>query len=142
MPILNYTTKISSIKTIGEISECLVKHGVKKIVTDYDDEGLATGLTFWITVEGKELYFALPCNWQGVLNAMEKDRKIPRSALTKEQAIRVSWRILKDWVEAQMAIVEAQIASTAQVFLPYTIARDGGETLYEKLMSGKIKMLN
>jgi hypothetical protein len=41
---------------------------------------------------------------------MRGDRKVPRSKCTEDQAQRVAWRIVKDWVEAQMAIVEAQLA--------------------------------
>ena len=37
----------------------------------------------------------------------------------------MSWRIIKDRVEAQMALVETQMVTTAQVFLPYAIMRDG-----------------
>lgn len=142
MAILNYTTKIDATKTIGEISQCLVAHGARKIVTDYDENGLAVGVTFWIELNGSPVYFALPCNWVGVLRAMEKDSKIPRNLKTKDQALRVSWRIVKDWVEAQMAIVQAQLATITEVFLPYAVTSDGN-TVYQKLTSGEnvIKLL-
>jgi hypothetical protein len=32
---------------------------------------------------------------------------------------------VKDWVEAQMALVETQIVRTEEVFLPCAIMRDG-----------------
>lgn len=142
MAILNYTTKIDPTKTIGEISACLVSHGARKIVTDYDESGLAIGVTFWIEPGDRPVYFALPCNWQGVLNALEKDSKVPRALKTKEQALRVSWRIVKDWVEAQMAIVEAQLATITEVFLPYAVTADGS-TVYQRLSAGEntIKLL-
>lgn len=44
--MLNYTTKIDPAKTIGEIGQCLAKHGARKIITDYDETGQPTGLTF------------------------------------------------------------------------------------------------
>lgn len=140
MAILNYTTKISPTKTIGEISECLVRQGAKKIVTDYDDDGNATGVQFFIELNGMPIYFALPCNWQGVLKSMEKDRKVPRASLNKEQALRVSWRIVKDWVEAQMAIIEANLCTMPQAFLPYAVTKDG-TTFYDKLAAGDTKLL-
>ncbi|HEY3525282.1 MAG TPA: hypothetical protein VGK47_03725 [Nitrososphaeraceae archaeon] len=85
--------------------------------------------------------FSLPANYSGVLKAMQKDKKIPRSKCTIEQAQRVSWRIVKDWVEAQMAIVEAQLADMAEVFLPYAITKSG-TTLYKEIQSGGLKLLN
>jgi hypothetical protein len=44
----------------------------------------------------------------------------------------VSWCIVKDWVEAQMAIVDTNMVQLEQVFLPYVIAPDG-RTLYERI---------
>ena len=141
MAILNYTTKIDPIKSIAEIQQCLVKHGVRKIITDYDQSGLATGVTFNIELEGKPVYFALPCNWPGVLAAMQKDKKIPRSHCTPAQAQRTGWRILKDWTEAQMAIVEAGLASVTEVMLPYALLTDG-QTMYQRIKSDRTLLLN
>lgn len=140
MPILNYTTKIDPSKTIGEISQCLVRHGARKIVTDYDESGLAIGITFSIELNGQPILFSLPCNWPGVLLALEQDKSVARSFCTKEQAIRVSWRIIKDWVEAQMAIVQAQLASVVEVFLPYAVTNTG-ETFYQRVKGGETQLL-
>lgn len=131
MAILNYTTKISATKTIAEITECLIKHGVTKIVTDYDGT-IPKALTFSISINSTLVFFSLPCNYSGVLRAMKNNRKVPRSMCTDEQALRVSWRILKDWVEAQCAIIESQLADLAEVFLPYAVTNDG-TTVYNRL---------
>jgi len=139
MAILNYTTSISCEKTIGEIMKCLVKHGATKIVTDYS-ENIPSAVTFCIKLNDNLVAFALPANYEGVLKAMQKDSKVPRRLLTKEQALRVSWRIVKDWVEAQMAIVEANLADLAEVFLPYAITKTG-TTLYKEIKNNGMKML-
>lgn len=128
MAILNYTTKIDSIKTIGEITKCLVDHGATKIVCDYKDS-IPIAVTFGIFINDNLVAYSLPANYSGVLKAMERNKKVPRSMVNKEQAIRVSWRIVKDWVEAQMAIVEAELADMAEVFLPYAVTKSGN-TLY------------
>lgn len=140
MPILNYTTQISFDKTIGEIQKVLVKHGAHKIVTDYKD-GLPTAVTFCLTINEILVAFSLPANYEGVLAAMKKDRDVPARLCNPEQALRVSWRIVKDWVEAQMAIVNARLADMAEVFLPYAVTNSGG-TLYQDFKSGNMKLLN
>lgn len=140
MPILNYTTKISPSKTIGEIQETLVAHGAKKIVCDYDDNGTPSAVTFGLFMGDSMAYFSLPANYAGVLKAMEKDRKIPRSWCTREQSVRVAWRILKDWIEAQCAIIEAGLAEMPEVFLPYAVTKSGG-TLYKEIKEGQHKLL-
>lgn len=141
MAILNYTTKIDYHKTIGEITKVLVSHGAKKIMIDYDYDQLPSSVTFSIVLNGNDIVFQLPARHQGVLNAMQK-QKAPKNLLNKEQSVRVAWRIIKDWVEAQMAIVQSEIAELSEVFLPYAIMKDG-KTVYEKMKeSGTQFLLN
>jgi hypothetical protein len=130
MPILNYTTKIDSYKTISEIQQILSKNGGKKMIIDNNNAGLPIALTFCVDWRGAQLAFALPCNFEGVLKAMKRSSNVPRSLCTEEQALRVGWRIIKDWVAAQMAIVESELASMAEVFLPYAVTKTG-TTLYK-----------
>lgn len=139
MGILNYTTQIDSEKSIGEITKRLVKHGATKIVTDYTDK-VPTSVSFWLPMNGTFVAFSLPANYEGVLNSMKKDRKVPSRLQTKEQALRVSWRIVKDWTLAQCAIVEAQLAEVSEVFLPYAVTKTVG-TLFQDMKSGGMKML-
>lgn len=134
MPILNYTTSIDSEKSIAEIQKCLVKHGANKITTDYKGE-VAVAVTFCLNLNGHIAAFSLPANSDGVLKAMQANKKVPRNKCTKEQAQKVSWRIVKTWVEAQMAIVEAQLADITEVFLPYAITKNG-TTLYKEIKEG------
>lgn len=140
MAILNYTTQIDFEKTIQEISRMLVRHGATKISTDYRDN-LPVAVTFCLVLNGGLVGFALPANYDGVLQTMKKDPKVPKKLLTGEQALRVSWRIVKDWVEAQLAIVEARLADVAEVFLPYAVTRNG-KTLYMEIRENGMPMLN
>jgi len=140
MAILNYTTQISSDKTISEIQKILVKHGATKIVTDYKN-GLPSGVTFCLNMNGNLAAFMLPANYEGVLRSLKKDPNVSPKYCNDEQALRVSWRIVKDWVEAQMAIVEAQLAEMAEVFLPYAVTRNGN-SLYKEIQGNGMLMLN
>lgn len=140
MSILNYTTKVPAQKSIGEIQSMLASHGATKIVLDYDSRGQPSGLAFAIAVDGKPIYFALPCQADGVLAAMQKDKKVSRSLCTQTHALSVAWRILKDWCAAQCAVIDARLVVIEQVFLPYAVTRSG-ETLYEHFKSGKSNLL-
>ncbi len=148
MSILNYTTKIDPWKTVGEIQQILSRHGVTNISIRNEDS-MPAGLMFSIDyynpnnqeARGIPLNFSLPCNWNGVLNCMKKDKKIPANHKTREQALRTSWRIIKDWVEAQMAIVEAELSPLQEVFLPYLV-NSRGETLSSRVLTGsEMKLL-
>jgi hypothetical protein len=142
MPIANYSTSISAAKTIGEIMEILVEHGAEKITCDYErDTKIPTSVTFGLeSPTGYKVYFELPANYEGCLKAMLKDRKIPRSACTKDQAVRVAWRTLKDWIRAQCAINEAGLASMDEVFFAYAITARGS-TLYKDVNENDTKLL-
>lgn len=140
MAILNYTTSIKSEKTIMEIQQVLVRHGATKIVTDYTDQ-IPSAITFCLNMDSRVVAFALPANYSGVLKAMRKDSKVPKRLLCDEQALRVSWRIVKNWVEAQMALVEAQLADVAEVFLPYAVTKNGN-TLYKEIGNSDVLLLS
>ena len=132
MAILNYTTKVDSSKTIVEITKSLVDHGARKIVSDYDENGTPTSVTFLLPINDNMVAYSLPANYSGVLKAMQNNKKVANHLCNKEQAVRVSWRILKDWIEAQLAIVEADLADMAEVFLPYAVT-PSGNTLYQEI---------
>lgn len=136
MAISNYTTKIDHWKTISEIQAILAKRGAQKIVIENNADGLPCGITFSILWVDKPVFFKVPCNFSGVLRSMQKAKKMPKSLCTEEQALRVGWRIVKDWTEAQLAIVEAEVCSMAEVFLPYVVTKDG-VTLYEMVKENK-----
>lgn len=135
MPILNYTTEVNFTKTLGEITDILIAHGAQKIIVDYDGT-IPVAVTFGLKHMNVMLHFSLPCNYFGVMASMGRNPKVPARLKTKEQAVRVSWRIIKNWIESQMAIVEAELATVTQVFLPYAITKDG-KTLYDSINSGK-----
>ena len=144
--LFTYTTKIEASKTIGEIQENLVAHGAKSVMANYTDHGTIEALSFMIvTPEKKVMGIRLPCDPKPVLQVLQQqveDRKIPRSILNdgENQALRVAWRIVKYWVEAQMALLETQMVKMEQIFLPYAIVH-GGRTLFEAMKEDKFKLL-
>ena len=137
MALLNYTTRIDVSKTLGEIQRQLVSHGANAILNEYDNQGYITSLSFKMNIDGNDIGFKLPADWRPVLKILENDSKVPQRLCTQEQALRVAWRIIKDWVEAQMAIVETKMVTVDQVFLPYAIA-NSGRTLYETVIENKL----
>lgn len=142
-PLLNYTTTIEAIKTVGEIQGILAGHGAKSIKTDYSADGQVEALSFLIVTPHGEVGIRLPVDPEAVFRVLNKQNrlgKVPGRYLNHAQAVRVAWRIVKDWVEAQMAILETEMVKMEQVFLPYAIVKDG-KTLYEALVENKFKML-
>lgn len=130
MAIKNYTTRISEDCTVSEIQKNLANHGAKAIQVDYENKQ-PQAVRFVIEVEGRPVPFRLPCNFEGVRKAMAAaDNSTSRSHAREPERVRMTaWRIVKDWVEAQMAIIESNQAAMAEVFLPY-VEQSNGQTLY------------
>lgn len=134
MPILNYTTKVSAANSAGQIQSILGSKGARAVTMGYEN-GEPESLHFCVDIQNSPANFRLPCNWRGVLKVLEADRKVPNSYKSEMVARRVAWRILKTWIEAQMAIIEAGQATIAEVFLPYCMTSRGKsvyELIYEK----------
>jgi len=148
--IANYTTTVAALKSIGEIQGILVAHGATHILMDYQDNQ-PVGLAFIITTPYGDTPFRLPANMGKVeavlLKQLASSNRRPwdtkyqeqRKVKIKEQASRVAWRILKDWVRAQVAILEAEMVTIDQIFLPY-METGQGKTLYQAMLDHNLQL--
>lgn len=134
--IANYSTTVTALKSIREIQGILVAHGAKHILMDYDN-GLPIGLSFIVETPYGETPFRLPANVDRVWKVLNKQRV--RTQVPEEMAYRVAWRILKDWVRAQMAILETEMVSIDQIFLPY-MQMQSGKILYEVMLEHSLQL--
>lgn len=135
MPILNYTTTISVQKTAGEIQEILAKSGARSVIIEYGSDRIPEAITFSVQVNDRIVSFRLPSQWRGVHKTL-KNSTAEKRFKTEEQARRVAWRIIKDWCEAQCAIIEAGAAELPEVFMPYMINPQTNQTLFQEFKSG------
>ena len=141
--LLNYTTQVVAGKSVGEIQGLLIKHGATKIMLD-TASGEIRGIAFALQVGGDELAFRVPANiaaCEATLNAQVRSRTIPGRFAGREHASRVAWRILKDWVEAQVALIETGMVKPEEVFLPYLLT-DGVHTLFERYQEQRFRELS
>jgi hypothetical protein len=133
MPLLNYTTTVPVDKTISEIQKILTTNGARAILVDYDERGNPTGLAFKVITEFGEQSYRLPANLDGVfrtLTSQHRRRMVQPRFVTREQAARVGWRIIKDWTEAQVAIIASGMVTLDDVLLPWMVG-PSGQTVHE-----------
>ncbi len=137
MPIKNYTTKISAYKTIGEITGILAEHGARRIAQDYNN-GKVIAVCFEIDTPFGIQAVRLPANTEKVLVVLQKQRV---SGADYEQAERVAWRIVKDWIDAQMAILESEMVSMSEIFFPYMLNNPATEeTVYQLFVNKQLRL--
>jgi hypothetical protein len=127
--LLNTYTSVPATRTLAEIQAKLAKAGAAHITVRYD-QGRPRAIVFGIETPAGYRDFMLPANVEAVATALKRGTRMEAKYRTPAHAENVAWRILKDWVEAQLAIIEAQMATLDQVMLPYMMASDG-QTVYE-----------
>ena len=137
MPIANFSTTVAALKTVGEIQGILVGHGAKSILMDYEN-GTITSLSFRITTPHGEMEIRLPVNAHAVLRVLKEQGVSPRYA-NYEQAVKIAWRIIKDWIRAQMALLETEMVNMEEVFFAYLL-NPGGKTLYEAMVDSQFHL--
>ncbi len=128
MPLLNYTTTVPAQRTIEQIQRLLVKHGAKAIMTEYDNNREITGLAFRVNSAHGELPIRLPVKVEAVEAILYRDwdeGRMERKYTREGHARRVAWRIMKDWLEVQMALIETEMVTMAEVFLSYVQVGEG-----------------
>lgn len=138
--IKNFSTSISVEKTIAEIEKMLSKYGATKIMKEYDEFGNPTRLFFAIMTEHGEMPVKLPVNTDKVLDVFKiqvSDGKLPRKfwggEWAVEQANRVGWRIIKDWLDAQLTVLQIEMVKVKELFLPYAYDARSDQTLFQKM---------
>ena len=138
---LNWTTTIPVHQTVAECQSILAQAGASSASVHFDG-GQPAGLSFSLKTPHGQRNFTLPVNIEGVQRVLaqaNKEGKLRsdghRNARLEgpEHAARVAWRVVKDWLEANLALIAANMATIDEVMLPYLHIQVGGEekTLFE-----------
>lgn len=142
MNLKNYTSGVPVNLTVSRIEQLLAQAGATGVNKDYANGNL-TALAFRIaTPSGKVMTIRLPANAEEVFETMRKSIRRPRKGTMdklKEQASRTAWKLMQDWIQVQISLIQMQQADVMQVFLPYVW--DGEQTFYAALKAGGFKQL-
>lgn len=123
---------------MGKIEQLLVEAGATNISKAYNEDKTCTAIMFQMTIDSKFVYFKLPANVQAcfeVLWSAVKNKLRANKQLYIDQAHRTAWKIILDWVEVQLAMIQLDQAKPLQIFLPYVCDPHTGQTFYEKIES-------
>ncbi len=145
MNIKNYTSSIDASRSMAKIEELLVDIGATNINKQYEEK-VCIGITFLLFDQQlqKTLPFHLKAQVEECFNVLWQDVKRPRPetrAAIQQQASRTAWKILSDWTEVQCSMILLGQAKPLQMFLPFMYDMKTNETLFDKVCSGKVKLL-
>lgn len=142
--IKNYTSTVSIERSISHIESKLVEHGAKDIMKRYDSQGRLESICFIIWITDRSIYFKLPAKIDVCNKILKANVKRPRSGTwenIEKQAERTAWKIVSDWVDIQMAMIDLQQAEMLEVFLPYVYDPIQEKSFYEKIKESKFLAL-
>lgn len=161
MFLKNYTSNVPVSETVHNIERVLIRCGVAGIAKEYSSTatGKIVAITFRIAMpQGPALDIRLPVDEEAALQAMWLDyvdgeklnpagdaiiqwgtrkRKCRKDFI--DQAQRTAWKIVQDWVEVQLSMIQLKQADFLQVFLPYVW--DGRRTYYAHLKESNFRAM-
>jgi hypothetical protein len=141
----NYTTVVDAAKTAAECMALLARHHARQVSIDYDDEGEPSGLSFVMATPWGPRQFALPVSADGTLKRLREaydkgGTGVQSRHVTRQHARRVAWRVRKDWLDAQLAMIDAGQGELAEVMLPW-VRVDPRHTMWEAYQEHELRAL-
>lgn len=144
MNLKNYTSSVPVINSIARIEHRLAQAGATHIAKSYNKER-PIGMIFQIPINNVPLTFKLPAKAEKVYDYMIKQRAKPPKKEQLEtirlQADRTAWKILADWIDIQVSIVQIDQAEPTEVFLSYLYDSKRDQTLFDKMKETNFKQL-
>lgn len=143
MKLTNYTSGVPVSKTISRVEEMLAQAGACNIIKEYK-AGMIDAFCFGIKLppENRQILIRLPANVDAVYECLKESIKKPRKGTLdklREQAERTAWKIVQDWVEVQISLIQMQKIDFLQVFLSFVW--NGETTFYHALQKQDFKLL-
>jgi len=139
MPLANATTEVPARKTISEVVGMLVDNNCEAVTIQRDGNGEPVGIGFVLGTPAGSREFVLPARADNVRRTLVKQNY--RAGLTThEHATNVAWRIVRDWLRAQLALVQSGQVEFGEVMLPYLLLNDGKggtHTLWDSFRSDR-----
>lgn len=160
MFLKNYTSNVPVAVTVSNIERTLIKCGVSGITKEYGQTpGDIISLIFHISTAPNLPKFTIriPVDKKLALDALWLDyvdgekmnaagtelqwnsRKKKKRADFVQQAERTAWKIMQDWIEVQMSMIQMRQAEFVEVFMPYIY--DGKQTVYQRVKDGGLNLM-
>ncbi|HEX8607205.1 MAG TPA: hypothetical protein VF679_01050 [Pedobacter sp.] len=131
MALKNTYTK-KGVDIFGKIQKILATSGAKRVYYDYDNAGQIMGLAFMLELNGQEYPFKMPARIENVGYILNGLYWVDLTQSQKDQAYRVAWANIRDWLDSQIAMKDIGLVTLEEVFLPYLVVK-GEQTLFENM---------
>lgn len=129
MPIKNYTTKKEAGETVSEIQKKLSMAGALRTAIEWDGFGIPASIHFLLEAgDTGPIPFRITAQPEPILALLQSDKSVDRRYKTKEQAARIAWRLILNYVEIIIAFAEMEQAPLPKLFFGFALVREGVDT--------------
>lgn len=135
---VNYTTRIAAAQTVSEMQALLAAHGARRITVEYDDGGVPASIGFVLELPHGTRSFGITASIDSMEQLLHSEERAGRlksgskaDRTSRAQSERVAWRVMKTWLEAQLALVAAGMIDVDQALFAFLQVDPAGTTLYE-----------
>jgi len=146
-----YTTTIDAKRTAGECVALLTDAGADHVSLSMR-ERQPVGIGFTLDTTAGKRHFELPVNVKGVhAMLMRADRAGEFASLRKgpwvtseQHALDVAWRVVRDWLDAQLALIAAELVTISEAFTAYRVIESGqyrGMTVAAAIDADEVKAI-
>jgi hypothetical protein len=145
MNIKNYTSTVPMGNSMNRIEQRLVQLGAIHIAKSYEDKK-PSGIIFQLPINAIPATYKVTIDLRSVEKNLVKARTKPptnsQMEAIREQAERTAWKLLSDWIDVLTSLIILGLTDPAEVFLPYLLDVNTDQTLYERVKSGEMKLIN
>lgn len=134
--ILNYTTEVPAKKTIAEILQILQDAGALQILTNCENSKV-TEIAFQIKTHYGQRGYRLPARIEPCYRVLLEGKKwfqtdtYVKKQNIHDQAERVAWRIVREWLVSNLALIRLGMVQFEETMMPYMLVGDDGRTAFE-----------
>ena len=144
MGLMNYTSQVPVNRSISYIEDKLARHGASQILKMYTIDGQVEGIAFIISLDGVDMPFKVPAKIVECEKILRESVKRPRKDTLKrikQQAEKTAWKIVSDWVDVQMAMIDLAQVEFMQAFFPYLYSHSKQQTYFEIMKAKGLQKL-
>ena len=93
-----------------------------------------------MTAHGERTYM-LPARIDGIHKALQEDTRVDLRFTTRQHAAAVGWRLVEDWLSAQLAFLEAEMHTLEEIMMPWLLVdREGQRSLYDVMVEHQMAL--
>jgi hypothetical protein len=115
MPLKNYRSRLTT-DPFAVIQKTLAQHRAKQIIQEFGDDGRVHAISFSLEINGKLHAFRLPARVESVERIFYGDRGLTETQ--REQAYKTACANIRDWITAQMALLDNGMVKPRKFFSP------------------------